>query len=138
MALILDTGPVLAYLDRSDRDHHACRALIAETAERRIIPSPVLVEVDYWCSERLGVGAFLALLADVVAGAFALEHPTSADLQRIHVLVDRYADNDLGYVDAAVISLAERLAEPKVATLDHRHFSVVRPAHVDALELLPG
>jgi predicted nucleic acid-binding protein len=97
----------------------------------------VLVEVDYWCSERLGVGAFVALLADVEAGAFAVEHPTSVDLRRIRQLVDRYADSDIGYVDAAVIALAERLGEPKVATLDRRHFSLVRAAHVDALELLP-
>jgi hypothetical protein len=35
------------------------------------------------------------------------------------------------------VALAERLSEPKVATLDQRHFRAVRPAHVDALELRP-
>jgi hypothetical protein len=45
---------------------------------------------------------------------------------------------DLGVVDASVIALAERFSEPKLATLDHRHFATVRPAHVDALTLLPA
>jgi hypothetical protein len=40
-------------------------------------------------------------------------------------------------VDASVLALVERLGEDKLATLDHRHFSVIRPAHVEALALLP-
>jgi len=48
-----------------------------------------------------------------------------------------YADQDLGFVDAAVWAVVERLREPRVATLDRRHFSVLRPRRVDALELLP-
>ena len=42
-----------------------------------------------------------------------------------------------GFVDCAVLAVTERLGEPKVATLDRRHFGVMRPRHVDALELLP-
>jgi hypothetical protein len=44
---------------------------------------------------------------------------------------------DIGFVDAAVLAVVERLDEPKLATLDHRHFGVVRPRHVDTLRLLP-
>jgi predicted nucleic acid-binding protein len=52
-------------------------------------------------------------------------------------LVHRYADLPLGTVDASVIAAAERLAIGRVATLDRRHFSVVRPRHVDAFVLIP-
>ncbi|WP_255622594.1 hypothetical protein [Pseudonocardia sp. DSM 110487] len=52
-------------------------------------------------------------------------------------MVEKYADLPLGTVDASVIALAERLNLPAVATLDHRHFGVVRPRHVEALALLP-
>jgi hypothetical protein len=41
------------------------------------------------------------------------------------------------YVDAAVLAILERLGEPKLATLDRKHFTAMRPRHVDALELLP-
>jgi predicted nucleic acid-binding protein len=43
----------------------------------------------------------------------------------------------LGTVDASIIALAERLRERQIATLDHRHFGVVRPWHVQRFELLP-
>jgi hypothetical protein len=41
-------------------------------------------------------------------------------------------------VDAAVLAVVERLREPKLATLDRRHFTVMRPRHIEALELLPA
>ena len=52
-------------------------------------------------------------------------------------LVEQYSDLSLGAVDAAVIGVAERLGVNTIATLDRRHFTVVRPNHVDALTLLP-
>jgi uncharacterized protein len=52
-------------------------------------------------------------------------------------LVEQYADLPLGGTDAAVIAIAERLQLDTVATLDRRHFSVVRPSHVESLTLVP-
>jgi len=52
-------------------------------------------------------------------------------------LVEQYADLPLGTVDASVVATAERFGRPEVATLDHRHFTVVRPKHVQAFTLLP-
>ncbi|MDI3421937.1 PIN domain-containing protein [Streptomyces luteolus] len=49
----------------------------------------------------------------------------------------KYADFPLGSVDASVVAVAERLGLTEVATLDHRHFSAVRPSHVPAFTLLP-
>ena len=137
MALILDTGPLYAAIDRRDRDHARCRALIEQSSERLVVPSPVLPELDYLVNERIGVGPMLAFLQDVEDGAFDVEDLVGTDYPRVRELMDTYADADLGFVDAAVIAVAERLEEPKVATLDRRHFSVVRPRHVDTLELLP-
>jgi len=55
MSLVLDTGPILALLDRDDPDHARCVALVDGTAEDLVVPAPVLVEVDYWCRKLLGV-----------------------------------------------------------------------------------
>ena len=52
-------------------------------------------------------------------------------------LVETYADLPLGTVDASIVATAERLGEASVATLDRRRFTIVRPAHVEALTLLP-
>jgi predicted nucleic acid-binding protein len=102
-----------------------------------VIPAPVLVEVDYWVHVRLQAGVFVALLDDIVAGAYRVEELYPEDYTRVRGLCDRYADADIGFVDAAVLAIVERLKEPKLATLDHRHFSTLRPRHVDALRLLP-
>lgn len=137
MALILDTGPLYASLDRNDADHGACRRLIEETGETLVIPAPALAEVDYWVHVRMHPGVFVTLLDDIIVGAFRVEELQPEDYRRIRELCDRYADADVGFVDAAVLAVVERLNEPKLATLDRRHFSVLRPRHVDELRLLP-
>lgn len=58
-------------------------------------------------------------------------------LQRIAELIETYADLPLGGTDASVVALAERLSQTNIATLDQRHFAVVRPAHADHFNLLP-
>jgi predicted nucleic acid-binding protein len=137
VALVLDTGPLYASLDRSDADHPACRELIENAEEPVVIPAPVLVEVDYWIHVRLHPGVLVALLDDIASGAYRVEELQPQDYQRTRELCDRYADSDVEFVDAAVLAVVERLGEPKLATLDHRHFRVLRPRHVETLRLLP-
>jgi uncharacterized protein len=52
-------------------------------------------------------------------------------------LVRTYADLGLGGVDSSVIAIAERLGISTIATLDQRHFRVVRPRHVEVFDLIP-
>lgn len=137
MALILDTGPLYASLDRSDADHAVCRKLIEEADEPLVIPAPVLVEVDYWIHVRLHPGVLVALLDDIISGAYRVEEVQPQDYRRVRDICDRYGDADVGFVDAAVLAIVERLNEPKLATLDHRHFRVLRPRHVNVLRLIP-
>ena len=137
MALVLDTGPLYATLDRNDAQYQRCRDLLQGTAEPLVIPAPVLIEVDWLVHTRLHAGVFLALLDDIIAGAYRVEEVQAQDYQRIRELCDRYSDADIGFVDAAVLAIVERLNEPKLATLDQRHFRVLRPRHVDALRLVP-
>lgn len=135
MALIIDTGPLVALLDATDPDHERCAALLREAHEPRIVPVCVLVEVEYLL--RPWPQALPALLADFDTGALELLDLPARWLQRSGELIERYRDLPLGLVDATVIAATEMLDETKVATLDHRHFTVVRPAHAPALELLP-
>jgi predicted nucleic acid-binding protein len=138
VALVLDTGPLLALVDGGDREHARCAELIGETDEDLIVPALVLGELDYWCHERLTGNVWLAFLEDVLASAYSVAEPTHRDLERCLELQRTYADLEIGVVDASVMALVERLGEPKLATLDHRHFATMRPRHVEALELLPG
>jgi predicted nucleic acid-binding protein len=137
VALILDAGPLYASLDRDDAAHQASRQVLLEAREPLVIPAPVLVEVDYWIHRRLYPGIMVALLDDIANGVFHVEELLPEDYRRIRELCDRYADADIGFVDSAVLAVVERLGEPKLATLDRRHFGMLRPRHVAALRLLP-
>ncbi|HZD22443.1 MAG TPA: PIN domain-containing protein [Acidimicrobiia bacterium] len=137
MALICDTGPLFSALDAADPDHDECAQLLAETKTDLVVPLLVLAEVDYWCHKRLTGNAWLVFLEDILAGAYRVEAPTHVDLQRCANLQAGYAHLELGVVDASVIALAERLDETTIASLDHRHFRAVRPAHTSGFTLLP-
>jgi predicted nucleic acid-binding protein len=138
VALILDTGPLLAAMDASDRDHSASAALLAEAREPLVLPAPTLSELDYLLHRGLGNDAFPRLMDEIVAGAFRVENLTLADYARTVEIMRTYADLDVGFIDASVLAVTERLREPKLATLDRRHFTIMRPRHVEALELLPS
>lgn len=137
MALVLDTGPILAALDADDPHHLACSALLADAREPLVVVATTLVEIDYWIRKGLTLDVWQSFIEDIGNGAYLLESPTQVDLSRAVELERQYADLGLGLVDASVLAVCERLQEKKLATLDRRHFGTVRPSHCDALELLP-
>lgn len=79
----------------------------------------------------------MRFLGDLAAGSFHTEPVRAPDWLRIAELVASYHDLPLGTVDASIVAAAERLGIRAIATLDHRHFMVVRPAHCETFELLP-
>ncbi len=121
-----------------DADHERCVPLLQPGPERRVVPSPVLVELDHLLSRELGADAFPALLDTIKAGELDVEDLTANDYDRASELMRTYADLKVGFVDCAVLAITERLGEPKLATLDHRHFGTMRPQHIAALALLPN
>lgn len=102
-----------------------------------LIPELVITEVAYLLETRLGWEAEVRFLGDFSAGNFTTAPVLPGDWMRIAELVARYHDLSLGTVDASVVALAERLGIEVIATLDRRHFTVVRPKHVRAFALLP-
>jgi len=82
LALVLDTGPLYASLDRNDARHLACRRLIESNREPLVIPSPVLVEVSYWVEQRLTSADLLAFLSDIVSAAYFIEDLLPVDYVR--------------------------------------------------------
>jgi uncharacterized protein len=129
---------LLAAIEPKDDAHADCAALLETARERRVIPAPVLVELEYWCANSLLVDAFSGVLDEIDRSHLFVEDLAAADYRRVRELLSTYADLRVGFVDAAVLAVVERLREPKLATLDRRHFSVMRPRHIDALELLPA
>ncbi len=134
--LIVDTGPLVATADRGDPDHAACDELL-EVSAPLVTTALVIAEAAFLIARNVGIAGEVALAADVAEGRLVVAELTGADWIRVHGLVDRYADLGLGMTDASVIALAERHGATRIATLDHRHFRVVRPGHTPAFELVP-
>ncbi len=137
MALVLDTGVIYASLDASDADHIRCVALLEGCDEQLVIPSPVLVEVDYLIAKHASLDVWAVFCEDVQAGAYLILPTDPQSLHRAAQIQQQYADQPIGFVDASVLSTCETLGEDKVATLDRRHFSVLRTLDGKALRLLP-
>jgi predicted nucleic acid-binding protein len=135
IATVIDSGPILATMNVRDDHHDACARLMSTLHGRRLLPGPVLAEVCWALERRPEIESIF--LHQVAAGAFELVELVPQDLRRMSELVIRYRDFPLGAVDASVLAVAERFGVERVATLDRRHFGVVRPAHVPALTLLP-
>ena len=138
MALIADTGAIYGLYDRRDRHHAALRDAIERERGAILIPSAIVVEIDYLLRTKLGIAAELDMLGDIQAGAFTLEQFTASDLARSRDLIEQYRDLDLGLADAAVIAAAERLHIKRILTVDERDFRAVRPSDGTSFTLLPA
>ncbi len=101
------------------------------------MPQLVLVEAGYFVRKLLGSRAEADFLRELVRASLELQPLERGDLTRMAELIETYADLRLGTVDASVIAVAERLGATTIASLDRRHFTVVRPRHVDAFDLVP-
>lgn len=91
----------------------------------------------YLLEQRSGTHSEARFIAALAAGDLLLEPLTPDDLQRVHELILKYADLPLGAVDASVVAVAERLGARAIATLDVKHFLIVKPKHLQAFDLLP-
>ncbi len=136
--ILVDAGPLVAAANRTDRHHDTCVATLLAATPPRLVSPLVVAEVCYLLARDGGAAPEAAFLRSFATGFLALADLTAADLSRAADLVERYADLPLGGADASVVALAERLSITTVATLDLRHFRVVRPLHVDAFTLLPA
>jgi predicted nucleic acid-binding protein len=135
--ILVDTGPIVAAASQRDRHHSACLAALSDLADPPLITPLAVMEVCYLLSTRATPAAEAAFLRSVAVGSFELVTLTADDLLRSASLVEQYGDLPLGAADASIVAVAERLGIRRVMPLDRKHFSIVRPRHVDAFELLP-
>jgi predicted nucleic acid-binding protein len=135
MSVLLDTGIVYAYYDRSDRWHVRARTLIQGERQALVVPSPVVPEIDHLLGQRLGVKSRLAFYAGLVEGDYLVADLPRDAYARVADLNRRFEDLNLGFVDAAVITLAETFGRARIATTDRRHFEPVAAAL--SLQLVP-
>jgi predicted nucleic acid-binding protein len=135
MPIILDTGVIYALADVDDNWHARARDFIFHNREMLLVPVTVLPEVAYLLARRLGSGAERAFVRSLAAGELVVEPIQLKDLTRCAGLLSEHPQ--IGFVDASVVAIAERMRVRVIATTDRRHFGIIRPKHVPAFELIP-
>jgi len=95
----------------------------------------VLPEVACLLHSRLGAAAELAFVQSAAAGEVEIEPLRQQDLTRCGDVMRRYPD--IGFVDATIVAMAERLKIEAIATTDRRHFAMVKPRHTKGYQLVP-
>ena len=137
ITVVADTGPIYALIDASDAWHERVASWWGGGRRRVILPVTILAEITFLLQSRIGAAAEEAFVRAVADGEFIVEPLEDEDLPRIADLVHAYRDLPLGFTDASIVAVAERLGTREVLTTDRRHFGVVRPRHAKALTLVP-
>ncbi len=135
MAILLDTGILYAYYDRSDSWHERAVALMRSERGGLVVPAPVIPEVDHLLGERLGGEARRVFCRGLAEGAYLVRDLAGEGYRRVLEIDRQFADLEIGFVDAAIVAIAEGLDLRRLATTDRRHFELLAAAF--RLELRP-
>ena len=136
--IVLDTSVVLAFMDRRDANHEPVREWM-QVQEQELATTPLVVaELDRLVSRQGGPGAARALRGDLDSSAYLVEWWPTAMHETI-AIAKRHESMELGLTDASLLALAARLRTTALATLDERHFRVLKPTSGgEAFTLLPA
>jgi predicted nucleic acid-binding protein len=134
-AVLVDAGPLVALLDRSDDRHEEIIEVLKKIHDPLVSVWPALVEAMYLLS--FSWRAQKALWELIETCAIQLLHLDEADIAPMKSLMEKYRDVPMDMADAALVRIAEREGIRRVLTLDQRDFSVYRLARKGSFTLLP-
>jgi predicted nucleic acid-binding protein len=134
VALLLDTGVVYAYYDRSDDWHSRAVEVLGRERRGLVLPAPVIPEVDHLLGRRLGAAARRVFYRGLAEGSYYVVELPRDGYGRVAEIDLQFADLGLGFVDSAVVVIAESLGLRRLATTDRRRFEPLAAAF--ALDLV--
>ena len=134
---LVDTGAIYALADERDRWHKPMVSHLETNADRLVVPITVIPEACYLLNHFLGTKAEEAFVASLARLELALESFSNEDLKRTLEVLKKYQSVDIGFVDASIVAVSERLGIEKILTTDRKHFGMIRPNHVRSFTLLP-
>ncbi len=134
-AAVVDSGVLYALFDARDDWHARAVEFFKAYSHDAIVPVTTLGEVGYMVETKLRDGAAGAVADWLSLGRVQLEGLLPQDLRRMTSLMSKYPE--IGFVDASVVAIAERLFIDTIATTDRRHFTPIRPSHGERFTLVP-
>ena len=120
--LIVDTGFLVALYIRGDALHESAVEFLRQQAGTLISVTAVVVETSFFL-DALGKREFLSWISR--NGLEVFEIPVG-DYSGIAPYIDKYADQDIDFSDAALVWLANRTGEREILTVDEKDFSIYR------------
>ena len=135
MQVLLDTGPWVALIDRSESRHEECVEWLKQFEGEILSSEAVLTEVLYLLNFSLS--AQFAALEFVLAGAVILVPASVASLGAARSLKNKYNDLPMDFADATLVSLAQDLQLEHVVTFDRKHFGIYRYHKTRSFTILP-
>lgn len=121
--VLLDTGVIVAVLDRSERNHARCAAAVRECPRPLVTCEAVIAESCYLL--RRLPGAPEVVLENVEKAVFQLPWQLAPAVESVRTLLRKYRDLPADFADACLITMAEKLGTGDILTLD-RHFATYR------------
>jgi predicted nucleic acid-binding protein len=133
--VLVDAGPLVAILDRSDEEHRACVAALKKLRDPLFTVWPAFTEAMYllgfaWQAQR-------ALWEMFEARAIQLLDLGHKDAPRMRALMEKYADLPMDLADAALVTVAEREGLDRIFTIDRADFGVYRLSGRKRFVLVP-
>jgi uncharacterized protein len=133
--ILMDTGPLVAFFDASGNTHRTCLDILKDLDGPLLTVWPVLTEAFYLLS--FSWRAQDNLLEFLARGGVEIGALERSHMARCRALMSKYKDLPMDLADAALVAVAETKKIKSIFTLDHKDFSVYRPAHVKRLEMIP-
>ena len=134
-AVLVDTGPLVALLDRSDPDHVACQETLSSLSDSMVTVWPVVTEAMYML--RAYWRAQEAHWEMIETGAVEILPLGIDDVPRMQELMRKYRDLPMDLADAALVRAAERERLRRIFTLDRRDFQIYRPSRIGRFVIFP-
>ena len=134
-AVLVDTGPLVALLDRSDPYHLTCQETLSSLDDSLVTVWPVVTEAMYML--RAYWQAQEALWEMIEMGAVEILPLGIDDVPRMKQLMRKYRDLPMDLADAALVRVAERERLRRIFTLDRRDFQIYRPSRIGRFVILP-
>jgi len=123
---LLDTGAIVALINRSDRHHHAAVDWFQRFRGQLLTTEAVITETAYVLARSLAHQRAALLWFERARRAKLLQVKPVADYAALARIIAHYANMPCDYADASLIALAEHTGVTAIATVDQRDFSVYR------------
>ena len=133
---LIDTGAILALLDRTDRWHRICVDAFEQLRLPLVTSQAVLTELFHLVGDSRH--EIEAAWQFVRAGAVVLAAIDDSELSHLQALMSRYADRPMDFADATLVYLAKREALSTVFTVDHADFDTYRIEGRRRFRVLPA